>query len=135
MAYKIEDIEGIGPTYAAKLAQAGIETTDDLLELCCHAKGRKEVAAKTGLDESRLLSWANMADLMRVSGIGGEYAELLHACGVDTIKELRHRNAENLAAAMKQTNDEKKLTRNVPSASVVANWIEAAKSIDPVISH
>ncbi|MGK2851847.1 MAG: helix-hairpin-helix domain-containing protein [Candidatus Limnocylindrales bacterium] len=29
---KIEDVEGIGPAYAAKLAAAGVTTTDDLLE-------------------------------------------------------------------------------------------------------
>jgi predicted flap endonuclease-1-like 5' DNA nuclease len=30
MSYKIETIEGIGPTYGAKLIEAGIKTTDDL---------------------------------------------------------------------------------------------------------
>jgi len=28
---KIEDVEGIGPVYAAKLQAAGVRTTDDLL--------------------------------------------------------------------------------------------------------
>ncbi len=135
MAYKIQEIEGIGPASAAKLEGAGIKTTDDLLTLCCDTKGRKTAAEKTGVGESTLLKWANMADLMRVSGVGGEFAELLEAAGVDTIKELRNRNSENLAAAMHSVNEEKKLTRVVPSASVVAKWIDAAKNLDPMISH
>ena len=70
MSYKINDIEGIGTMYKAKLAEANITTTDDLLNLCCSAKGRKDIAEKTGMSASTLLKWSNQADLMRISGIG-----------------------------------------------------------------
>ncbi|MDH3979376.1 MAG: DUF4332 domain-containing protein [Gammaproteobacteria bacterium] len=135
MSYKIEEIEGIGPAYAEKLAAADISTTDDLLKLCCDAKGRKSTAETTGVSEGQLLKWANMADLMRVSGIGSEYSELLEAAGVDTVKELRNRNAENLAAKMMEVNEAKKLTRTVPSEKTVVGWVEQAKTLDPVITH
>ena len=135
MAYKIEEIEGIGPAFAEKLSGAGIATTDDLLKQCCDKGGRSQTAEKAGVSESQLLKWANMADLMRISGVGGEYAELLEGAGVDTVKELRNRNAENLAAKMDEVNAEKKLTRNVPSAGQVEKWIEQAKSLDPLITH
>ena len=82
-----------------------------------------------------LLKWANMADLMRISGIGGENAELLEAAGVDTVKELRTRNAENLAAKMAEINAVKKLTRRVASAKQVAQWVEQAGKLDPKITH
>lgn len=135
MAYKITDIEGIGPAYAEKLATAGIRTTDDLLAQCADAKGRAATAEKTGLDASRLLKWANMADLMRISGIGGEYAELLEAAGVDTVKELRTRRPDNLAAKMAEINETKKLVRQVPTEASVTKWVEQAKTIEPAISH
>ncbi len=135
MSYKIDEIEGIGPKYAADLATAGIKTTDDLLDQCGGATGRKAVAESTGISEKRLLEWANMADLMRISGVGAEFAELLEGSGVDTVKELRHRNAENLAAKMKDVNEIKELTRSVPSASQVTRWIEAAKELEPRITH
>jgi predicted flap endonuclease-1-like 5' DNA nuclease len=135
MGYKIEEIEGIGPAYAAKLGTAGIGTTADLLKLCCDPRGRKATAEKTGLRESQLLKWANMADLMRISGVGEEYSELLEAAGVDTVKELRNRNAENLAAKMAEVNASKKLTRTVPSEKTVAGWVEQARSLDPLITY
>lgn len=135
MKYKIQVIEGIGPAYKQKLSTASIATTEELLKLCCDSKGRKSVAEKTGLQESQLLKWANMADLMRIYGIGGEFAELLEAAGVDTVKELRNRNAENLAAKMKETNVKKKLTRAVPSQKSVIKWVEEAKALPPMISH
>ena len=135
MAYKIEEIEGIGPAFAAKLASAEISTTEHLLKLCCDAKGRKSTAEKCGLTTSQLLKWANMADLMRISGIGSEYSELLEAAGVDTVKELRNRNAANLAAKMAEVNAEKKLTRTVPSEKVVTGWVDQAKGMEPLITH
>ena len=135
MGYKIEEIEGIGPAFAEKLSAAKIKTTDHLLEQCCTPQGRESVSVTTGVSANQLLKWTNLADLMRVSGVGSEYSELLEAAGVDTIKELRNRNAENLAAKMKEVNDAKKLTRTTPSASVVQDWIEGANKLPPVITY
>ena len=135
MSYKIEEIEGIGPAYAEKLSAADVKTTDDLLKLCCDARGRKSTAEKTGVSAGQLLKWANMADLMRISGVGSEYSELLEAAGVDTVKELRNRNAENLAVKMAEVNETKNLTRTVPSEKVVKGWVEHAKTLDPLITH
>ena len=135
MSYKIEEIEGIGHAYAEKLSAADIATTDDFLKLCCDARGRKSTSEKTGVSEAQLLKWANMADLMRISGVGSEYSELLEAAGVDTVKELRNRNAENLAAKMAEVNETKNLTRTVPSEKVVKGWVEQAKTLDPLITH
>ena len=135
MTYEIEEIEGIGQAYAAKLSAAGIGSTDDLLDRCGSAKGRAEISETTGLSAKQLLKWANMADLMRISGVGEEYSELLEAAGVDTVKELKHRNADNLAQKMQEVNGSKKLTRQAPSASQVKKWIEQAGSLEPKISH
>lgn len=135
MGYSIDTIEGIGPAYKEKLIAAGIKTTDALLKLCCDKKGRKAMAEKSGCSEAQLLKWVNMADLMRIKGVGEEYSELLEAAGVDTVKELRNRNAENLTKAMADTNAKKKLVRSVPSLKQVSAWVEQAKQLPPTISH
>jgi len=132
---KIDEIEGIGPSYAEKLSAAGISDTDSLLELCRTKQGRGKVAEKSGISESKILDWANMADLFRIKGVGPEFAELLEAAGVDTVKELRNRNAANLATRLAEVNEQKKLTRSVPSESVVAGWVEQAKELPPTIEH
>ena len=135
MAKKIEDIEGIGPANGKKLRAAGVNSVGKLLKLCCDKKGRSAMAKSTGLSESKLLKWVNHADLFRVSGIASQYAELLEAAGVDTVKELRNRNADNLAAKMTEVNAKKKLVRRPPSTKVVAGWVDQAKSLPPTISH
>ena len=135
MGYNIEDIEGIGPSFAEKLSAAKIATTDDLLDQCKTPQGRESVSQTTGVSSNQLLKWTNLADLMRVSGVGSEYSELLEAAGVDTIKELRNRNAENLAAKMKEVNEAKKLTRMTPSAKVVQDWIDGAGKLPPMITY
>lgn len=134
--YKISDIEGIGPAYAEKLQQAGVRSVSALLKKGCAARGRKELAAQTGLNESLILKWVNMADLYRVKGVGSEYAELLEKAGVDTVKELRTRKAENLFAKMKEVNSGgKKLVRLLPGLSQVEKWVTEAKSLEPMVTH
>lgn len=135
MAYKIDEIEGIGPSYAQKLGKAGIKNTKNLLDNCATPSGRKKVAADTGLSDKLILNWTNKADLMRINGVGPQFSELLEAAGVDTVKELRNRNAGNLADAMQKTNAEKKLARTSPPATTVEKWVQEAKKMDPVIKY
>lgn len=132
---KVSDIEGIGPVNEKKLNDVGIKTVSGLLKMCCDRKGRKSVAEASGIEESQLLKWANFADLYRIKGIGSEYSELMEAAGVDTVKELRNRNAENLHAKMAEVNESKKLVRQLPSLSRVQDFVEQAKGLDPVITH
>jgi len=134
-SYKITDIEGVGPVYAEKLGNVNVKSVGALLKKGCTKKGRKELAAATGLDESLLLKWVNFADLLRVKGVGSEYSELLEKAGVDTVKELRNRNAENLHAKMAEVNKSHKLVRQLPSLKLVQSWVEAAKSLEPMVSH
>ena len=96
MDYKIVDIEGVGEVYAEKLVAAGINKVSELLEKCAAPKGRKELAEATEISEKLILRWANHADLFRINGVGPQFAELLEKAGVDTVKEFRHRVAENL---------------------------------------
>jgi predicted flap endonuclease-1-like 5' DNA nuclease len=134
-SYPIAKIEGIGPTYAAKLKEVGITNTKSYLEKAKDPAGRKELEEKTGIDHARILKWANMADLMRINGVGEEYSELLEVAGVDTVKELRNRNAANLTVAMRDANAEKKLVRQVPAQSNVEDWVAQAKELPPMMTY
>ena len=135
MSYPITDIGGVNGEVAALLKTAGIRSTDRLLEKARTVRGRKLLSAKTGLDEKLLLCWANVADRMRIKGISKEYAELLQAAGVDTVKELKYRNPGNLAKAMADANKKRRLVRLLPSEKVVKRWIENAKLLPLKITY
>ena len=135
MSRNIQNVEGIGPKYAEMLRQHGIDTTEKLLELCCSRAGREELAEKTSISSSRILKWVNMCDLFRINGVAGQFAELLECAGVDTIKELRNRNAENLAMQMAEVNAEKRLCKSSPSTRTVADWIRQAKALEPLVTY
>lgn len=132
---KILDIEGIGPTYAQKLASAGITSTDALLDAGATPIGREELSEKTGIAESLILEWVNLSDLFRIKGVGEEYSDLLEEAGVDTVVELSRRNAENLHAKILEVNETKQLVRRPPPLSQVQSWIEQAKSLPRKVEY
>ena len=135
MGTKIIDIEGIGPIYAKKLNNAGIMTTDELLKAGTTPKERKTLAEKTGISETLILEWVNLADLFRIKGVGEEYSDLLEEAGVDTVVELAKRVPENLHAKMLEVNAKKSLVRRPPALNDVKRWVEEAKTLDRKIEY
>jgi len=135
MSYSISAIDDIEGDEAKALKSMGIRTTEKLLEAAKTPKGRKTLAAKTELDEKRLLRWANIADKLRIKGMGKEYAGLLCEVGVDTVKELRYRNPARLATAMAEANKKRKLVRFLPSEKLVARWVEHARRLPQKITY
>jgi len=135
MDYKVIDIEGVGPVYAEKLQAAGINTSADLLASGATAKGRKTLVETTGITPKLILKWVNHCDLYRIKGVGPQFAELLEAAGVDTVKEFRHRVAANLQPKLVEVNDQRKLTGRVPSVAEVERMIAQAGELEPIVSY
>lgn len=132
---QVIDIEGIGEAYAARLAEAGVTTTQSLLQQCATRKGREELADKTGISGKLILEWANHADMMRIQGIGPQWSDLLEMVGVNTVREMALRNAENLYQKLVKTNDEKGLVRQLPTLPQVEDWIEQAKDLPRILTY
>ncbi len=135
MSYKIAEIEGVGQVYADKLAAAGIGTTEALLEKCATVKGREALSAETGISYKLILKWTNHADLFRIKGVAGQFAELLEAAGVDTVKEFRHRVAANLQPRLVEVNDQRNLCNRVPSVGELERMIAQAKDLPLVVTY
>ena len=134
--YKISDIEGIGPAYQEKLKTAKVRSVTTLLKKGCNRQGRKELSQATGIDETLILKWVNMADLYRVKGVGSEYSELLEKAGVDTVKELRNRRADNLHSKMVEINSaDRPLVRQLPGLKSVESWVSEAKKLEPMVTY
>lgn len=135
MNYRMSDIEGVGEVYADKLAAVGVRSTDQFLSRGATPKGRVELQEATGVSGKLILRWCNQADLMRISGVGPQFAELLEAAGVDTVKELSKRNADNLAERMVEVNNQKRLSKTSPAIATVRRWISQARMAEPVLKY
>jgi predicted flap endonuclease-1-like 5' DNA nuclease len=132
---KIIDIEGIGPAYAKKLAKAGVRSVEALLKAGASPKGRKEIAAASGIDETLVLEWVDRADLYRIKGVARQYSDLLEKAGVDTVVELSKRVAGNLYAKMVEVNNAKNLVNGMPGLKQVEGWITQAKKLPRVVTY
>lgn len=132
---KVVEIQGIGPAFAEKLKGAKIETVEALLEAGCTPQGRKSLAEKTGISDKLVMKWVNHADLYRIKGIAGQYAELLEKAGVDTVVELSKRKADNLAKKMAEVNTQFNLVNKVPELGSVTKWIEDAKALPRKVTY
>jgi predicted flap endonuclease-1-like 5' DNA nuclease len=131
----IEDIEGIGPAQAAKLRDAGVNTVETLLERGAKPSGREALASATGISPKLVLEWVNQADLYRINGVAGQFADLLEAAGVDTVAELARRNAASLAQTFGELDLARNTVRRIPTESVVQGWIDEAKSLPRVVEY
>jgi len=135
MSHPIADIAGIEPDMIVVLKSHGIRTTAKLLEAAKNPRGRKVLSQKTGIAGKTLLCWANMADRMRIKGVGEEFACLLQAAGVDTVKELKYRNPARLAKAMAEANAKRKLVGVLPSDRAILRWIDHARKLPLKITY
>ncbi|MEN6478111.1 MAG: DUF4332 domain-containing protein [Anaerolineales bacterium] len=132
---KLASIEGIGPVYQEKLAQAGIRTVEKLLEVGKTPKGRAQLSEETGISGKLLLEWINHADLFRIKGIGEEYSDLLEEAGVDTVPELAQRRPDSLYAKLVEINAEQRLVRRLPPQVLVEDWIAQAQELPRIIEY
>jgi predicted flap endonuclease-1-like 5' DNA nuclease len=133
---RIEDVEGIGSTYAAKLEAAGVRSTDDLLERGAKPSGRQALEDATGIGHSLILEWVNHVDLMRIDGVGSEYSDLLEAAGVDSPAELAQRNAGNLATTFQEVVAARpSIVRRTPSEGEIEGWIQQSKDLNKIVEH
>jgi predicted flap endonuclease-1-like 5' DNA nuclease len=132
---KIINIEGIGPKYAKRLVNYGIRTTERLLLIAAHKRGREDLSEQTKIPEKLILEWVNLADLIRIKGIGEEYSDLLEEAGVDTVKELRRRRPDTLYSTLVEINREKNLVRRIPSKKDVEIWVKKAKRLKPLVRY
>lgn len=130
----ISAIRAIRHREATKLRKARVRTTDALLQQAATRRGRADVSERTSIPTSDLLRWAHQADLMRIKGVGSEYADLLSAAGIDTIKGLRRRNAANLMSSFAEINTKRRLVQRLPTLDMVQGWIDCAAATEPMVT-
>ncbi|MDX1469263.1 MAG: DUF4332 domain-containing protein [Acidimicrobiia bacterium] len=130
---RVDQVAGIDHRQATKLRKLGIRTGKGLIEKAATRRGRTELSKATGISPKDLQLWVHHADLLRVKGVGPEYAELLVSAGVDTLRDLRRRNPTALVAKIIGMNGAERVVNRLPTESMVETWIDSAGNLTPSI--
>jgi predicted flap endonuclease-1-like 5' DNA nuclease len=135
MTVSIGKLRGISSELEERLLERGIRTSDHLLEAARTAADRTELAEDADVEPRVILELANRADLARVDGIGAVFSDLLEQAGVDTVKELATRRADNLYAKLLETNAEGHFAGRAPTRNAVESWVAQAKELPRVLEY
>ena len=131
----LSKIDCIGKISVQKLSWAGIETTDELLKRGATVRGRQIISGETGLSSKRILEWVDHVNLLRLKGIGEDYAILLNEAGVYSVIELAQSDPDTLSERIEHINREKNIVRRQPSLAVIKRWIKDAQQLPRLIEY
>ncbi len=135
MAMPISKLRGVSYEQQLKLKDQGIYSSDQLLQSARTSAGRQELAEHVDVDAEVILELAKRADLARVRGIGGVFADLLEYMGVDTVGELATHTPIELHARMLETNGQAKLAGRLPTLKAVEGWVLQATQLPNVLEY
>lgn len=127
MTIAVNELRGLSEEVANILKDLKIKDSDQFLDASKTPAQRKSLAEQVGLTPQELLKLANSADLSRIKGVGSAFSDLLEKAGVDTVKELAMRRADNLHTKISEINTAENIVKQPPSTSQVEAWVTEAK--------
>lgn len=130
MTYQIENIDGLGEDLRARLRDAGVRTTAQLLSRWNRDRDKvRALAGDAGADLRKLLC---MADLLRINGVGEAYAMLLYTAGVRSAAALVRASASELWDALGALALRMPGVKRRPSLTDVKDWIRDSEGLPPL---
>jgi predicted flap endonuclease-1-like 5' DNA nuclease len=130
----LTSIKGIGRRYAAILHdKASIDSVQELLVIGASPEGREQIQSKTGLSSKVILRWIQLADLMRIEGIGSDYSQLLWQAGITSAPDLASKKPKSLMNKLTQIKKEQGGVHRLPYLEQVSTWIQQASKMEPVV--
>lgn len=116
------ELEGVGPRYATRMNALGIITVNQLV-----AADAAELARRIESTPEQVREWQAMGRLLRVKGVGPQWAEALARVGVTGPEDLAQRSPHALAGAIAELNRGKvRVTGTDPPVATVSRWIRGA---------
>lgn len=131
---KLDTIVGLQLRSIERLHKAGILSIEHLLKAGSSAEGRVDLSDTTGLRLKHIESWVMQADLARITGIGGDYADLLYRIKVTSVAELAVQDPHDVHKRLEILNKSKRLVRRIPSISFITHWIAEAQKLPKIVT-
>ena len=91
------------------------------------------VAEHVGIEDFVVRKWASMSDLMRLSGIEGQFSELMVYAGIDSVQDLGQQSAGALHNRLSGSNQEQNRVKEIPDERSLDLMISQAKSLKAIM--
>lgn len=125
----LERMESVSPELREKLEHEGIQSTPELLENAQTQAERANLANQVGVTHRMLREFVYRADLMRLTHLGEDMANVLEEAGVNGCSDLQNRNPEHLHSKLLSMQENGEITTPVPDIEQITAWIAEAKDI------
>ncbi len=91
----------------ARLDQEGLKSSKDLYERGLTRAARKALAACLHLEQSQIETAIELADLLRINGVGPVYAKILREMGINSAASYAETESETILENYRKINAEK----------------------------
>ncbi|MHA1277700.1 MAG: DUF4332 domain-containing protein [Candidatus Helarchaeota archaeon] len=119
----LTDFGIIDPTALITLQKAGYLTSFDLLKV-----NSKAIVDATGIQQSKIVIWRIISDLLRIPTVTLEYGIILAKAGIRSVKHLSEINENELKIQVLDIISRDNLSTQI-SEQMLANWIAQAKNL------
>lgn len=123
------DFPGISTETISKLEKIGIKDTLKLFEQVKSAASRKELADAIGIPYTEIMELTRLTDLSRIKWVGGTFARMLFAIGIDSVEKVSKANADDLYNKINQINRERTYYKGLFGLNDMKIVIDAAKEL------
>lgn len=129
----ISKLRGVPFRARALLKVRRITTCAQLLAAASSYDDRVKLARDSGVDMSTLDMMVERADMARVNGIGAVFGMMLEDMGIHDVGALAAQDPAELHARLRAYNTEERIARRSPTPEEVADWVEQARSLPPLL--
>ena len=133
MSLHVSKLRGISNEVRNKLKRNGVTYTHQLIEAAGRPESRRELAARSGIEEATLLRLTCRADLARIKGIGAIFADMLELIEVDRVSRLAEHDPAQLHAILHDLNAAERFARRAPTQDEVADWVAQARALPHIV--
>jgi predicted flap endonuclease-1-like 5' DNA nuclease len=133
MSLHVSKLRGISNQVRNKLKRHGVTYTHQLLEAAGRLDRRRELAARSDIEEAVLLRLTCRADLARIKGVGAIFADMLELIGVDRVSSLAGRDPARLYELLHDLNAAERFARRAPTQDEVADWVTQARALPHLV--
>jgi predicted flap endonuclease-1-like 5' DNA nuclease len=133
MSLHVSKLRGISNQVRNRLKRHGVTYTHQLLDAAGRLANRRELAARSGIEEAVLLRLTCRADLARIKGIGAIFADMLELIGVDRVSSLAEHDPARLYEILHELNAAERFARRAPTQDEVANWVAQARTLPHLV--